>query len=115
MDNILQFPPKTHCGKPVPKAEFYRHLDVNTKMKQRFVEDVSSITWLYTLSPSTFNVQDGTEVHEVVVFLVDLKVKDCPNDVLYMRTQTQVPRIRSRYRLRPPEASRDVCNDERVP
>lgn len=81
MDNILQFPPTTLCGKPVSKTEFYRHLDVNTKMKQRFVEDVSSITWLYMLSPSTLNVQDGTEVHEVVVFLVNLKVKDCPNDV----------------------------------
>ena len=29
------------------------------------------------LSPSTLNVQDGTDVHDVVVFLVDLKVKDC--------------------------------------
>jgi len=81
MDNILQFPETTLFGKLVPKTAFYRHLDVNTKMKQRFVDDVSSITWLYKLSPSTLNVQDGTNVHEIVLFHVVLKVKDCPNDV----------------------------------
>jgi len=81
MDNILQFPETTLFGKLVPKTAFYRHLDVNTKMKQRFVDDVSSITWLYKLSPSTLNVQDGTNVHEIVAFYVVLKVKDCPNDV----------------------------------
>lgn len=81
MNNILQFPETTLFGKLVPKTAFYRHLDVNTKIKQRFVDDVSTITWLYKLSPSTFNVQDGTNVHEIVLFHVVLKVKDCPNDV----------------------------------
>src|SRR5574344_2333408 len=81
MNNILQFPETTLFGKLVPKTAFYRHLDVNSKMKQRFVDDVSSITWLYKLSPSTLNVQDGTNVHEIVAFYVVLKVKDCPNDV----------------------------------
>jgi hypothetical protein len=81
MNNILQFPETTLFGKLVPKTAFYRHLDVNSKMKQRFVDDVASITWLYKLSPSTLNVQDGPNVHEIVVFHVALKVKDCPNDV----------------------------------
>lgn len=81
MNNILQFPETTLFGKLVPKNAFYRHLDINAKMKQRFVDDVSSITWLYKLSPSTLNVLDGTNVHEIVLFHVVLKVKDCPNDV----------------------------------
>ena len=81
MNNILRFPETTLFGKLVPKTAFYRHLDVNSKMKQRFVDDVASIMWLYKLSPSTLNVQDGTNVHEIVVFHVVLKVKDCPNDV----------------------------------
>ena len=77
----LKFPPTTIVGKPVPKNAFYKHLEVNVKMKQHFVDDVASINWLYKLAPSTINVEDGKQVHEIVVFSAVLKDKDCPNDV----------------------------------
>ena len=77
----LKFPPTTIVGKPVPKNAFYKHLEVNAKMKQHFVDDVASINWLYKLAPSTINVEDGKLVHEIVVFSAVLKSKDCPNDV----------------------------------
>ena len=77
----LKFPPTTIVGKPVPKNAFYKHLEVNAKIKQRFVEDVASIHWLYKLAPSTIHVEDGKLVHEIVVFSAVLKDKDCPNDV----------------------------------
>jgi hypothetical protein len=68
-------------GKPVPKTAFYKHLEVNTKIKQHFVDDVTRIDWLYKLAPSTINVEDGKLVHEIVVFSAELKSKDCPDDV----------------------------------
>ena len=77
----LKFPRTTFVGKPVPKNAFYKHLEVNAKMKQHFVDDVDSIHWLYKLAPSTINVEDGKLVHEVVVFSAALKSKDCPDDV----------------------------------
>lgn len=77
----LKFPPTTIVGKPVPKNAFYKHLEVNAKVKQHFVDDVVSIHWLYKLAPSTINVEDGKQVHEIVVFSAVLKDKDCPNDV----------------------------------
>lgn len=77
----LKFPPTTIVGKPVPKNAFYKHLEVNAKIKQHFVDDVASIHWLYKLAPSTINVEDGKLVHEIVVFSAVLKAKDCPNDV----------------------------------
>lgn len=77
----LKFPRTTIVGKPVPKNAFYKHLEVNAKMKQHFVDDVVSIHWLYKLAPSTINVEDGKQVHEIVVFSAVLKDKDCPNDV----------------------------------
>lgn len=52
----LHYPPTTFVGKPVPKNAFYRHLEVNAKMKQHFVDDVVAIKWLYKLAPSTLNV-----------------------------------------------------------
>ena len=77
----LKFPRTTFVGKPVPKNAFYKHLEVNAKMKQHFVDDVVSIHWLYKLAPSTINVEDGKRVHEIVVFSAILKSKDCLDDV----------------------------------
>ena len=77
----LKFPQSTVVGKPVPKNAFYKHLEVNSRMKQHFVDDVASINWLYKLAPSTLNVTDGTTVHEIVIFAAELKAKDCPDDV----------------------------------
>ena len=77
----LKFPRTTMVGKPVPKTAFYKHLEVNTKIKQHVVDDVTRIDWLYKLAPSTINVEDGKLVHEIVVFSAELKSKDCPDDV----------------------------------
>ena len=43
---MIVFPKSTLVGKPVPKNAFYKHLEVNAKIKQQFVEDVASINWL---------------------------------------------------------------------
>lgn len=77
----LHYPESTIVGKSVPKNAFYKHLDVNAKMKQHFVDDVVRIDWLYKLAPSTINVEDGKQVHEIVVFSAQLKSQDCPDDV----------------------------------
>ncbi len=77
----LKFPQSTKVGKLVPKNAFYKHLEVNAKMKQHFVDDVVRIDWLYKFAPSTLNVTDGTAVHEIVIFLAQLKSQECPDDV----------------------------------
>ena len=87
----LHLPPTTKVGKPVPKSAFYKHLEVNARIRQHFVEDVASICWLYKLAPSTLNVADGTQVHEIVLFLVTLKARDCPNDV-FLFIDERMPR-----------------------
>lgn len=87
----LRLPQSTMVGKPVPKNAFYKHLEVNAKMKQHFVDDVDSINWLYKIAPSTLNVADGKSVHEIVIFYVGLKAKDCPDDVFIFIDQ-KLPR-----------------------
>ena len=87
----VNFPSSTNYGKVVPKNAFYKHLEVNAKMKQHFVDDVDSINWLYKIAPSTVNVADGKSVHEIVVFSVGLKSKKCPDDVFIFIDQ-KLPR-----------------------
>lgn len=91
MGNMLNFPTSTHVGKTVPKTAFYKHLEINARLKARFVEDVERIQWLYKLAPSTMNVEDGKTVHEIVVFLVTFKAEDTPDDV-FLAIDRQMPR-----------------------
>lgn len=91
MCDILNFPPSTLVRKNVPKTAFYRHLEVNAKLKARFVEDIERIEWWAKLAPSTLNVVDGKAVHEITVFLVSLKSEDVPDDV-FTAIDRQMPR-----------------------
>lgn len=87
IDNLLQYPDTTLFGKTVPKKMFYDQLDVNAKMKQRFVNDVEEIIWLYKLSPNTLNVRAGEQVGEIEIMLCPLKDVECPVDVFKFISQ----------------------------
>lgn len=88
---MIVFPKSTLVGKPVPKTAFYKNLEVNAKMKQRFVDSVESITWTAKLAPSTLSVADGKTVHEITVFRMVLKKEEVPSDVLTL-IDKQMPR-----------------------
>ena len=79
---MIEFPQSTLVGKSVPKTAFYRNLEVNAKVKQRFVDDVAGVTWTAKIAPSTLNVTDGKDVHEIAVFRMELKRKEVPTEVL---------------------------------
>ncbi len=88
---MIQFPTSTIVNKPVPKTAFYKHLEVNAKLKNRFVEDIERMVWLAKLAPSTLNVEDGKDVHEITVFLVTLKTEVVADDV-FVAIDKQMPR-----------------------
>ena len=88
---MITLPDSTLVGKPVPKTAFYKNLEVNARMKQRFVDDVASVTWVAKIAPSTLNVADGKTVHEITVFRMVLKNDEVPSDVL-MLIDKQMPR-----------------------
>ena len=69
---------------------FYKFMEVNPRMKARFVNDVVNITWIYKLSASTLNVTDTEEMKEIEVFVVNLKQPDCPTD-LFTFIDTNMP------------------------
>ena len=81
MDNLLNFPNETVVNRIVPKPMFYRFMEVNPRMKTRFVNDVVSINWLYKLAAPTLNVTDTPDMKEIEVFVATLKQPDCPPDL----------------------------------
>lgn len=81
MDNLLKYPESTIVNRVVPKTMFYKFMEVNPRMKTRFVNDVVNITWLYKLAGSTLNVTDVEDMKEIEVFVVNLKQPDSPTDL----------------------------------
>ena len=81
MENILHYPTSCIVDRVVPKTMFYKFMEVNPRMKARFVNDVISITWLYKLSAQTLNVMDSEDMKEIEVFVAALKGPDCPPDL----------------------------------
>ena len=90
MENLLSYPQSTIVDKTVPKTMFYKFMEVNPRMKIRFVNDVAQICWLYKLSASTLNVTDREEMKEIEIFVVTLKQQDCPTD-LFTFIDTNMP------------------------
>lgn len=75
------FPPSARVNRIVPKRTFIDKLGANVRMKEHFTRDVVSIEWFAKLAPSTLNMADGLDVHEIAVFVVPLKTKECPDDI----------------------------------
>ncbi len=87
IENLLRYPDSTIFGRKVPKKMFYDQLDVSAKMKQRFVNDIEEIVWLYKLAPTTLNVQKGEKISEIEIMLCPLKDVECPVDVFKFISQ----------------------------
>ena len=88
---MIDYPVSTLVGKPVPKNAFYKHLELNTRLRTRFVEDVEKIVWAAKYTPSTLNVEDGATVHEIVFFEVTVKAEDL-TDEIFLTIDKMMPR-----------------------
>lgn len=68
--NPLNFPTSTIVARNVPKNAFYKRAKAQrtTALRTFLTEAFESILWLYKLHPSTLNIADGQQVHEIDVF-----------------------------------------------
>ena len=78
---MYNLPQSTIVNRVIPKKTFVNQLGANTRMKDHFTNDVVRVEWLAKLAPSTINVADGEEVHEITIFLVPIKDENCPDDI----------------------------------
>ena len=90
MKNLLNYHKDVIVDRVVPKTMFYSFMEVNPRMKVRFVNDVEKITWLYKLSANTLNVTSSDDLVEIDVFVATLKQQDCPTD-LFTFIDTNMP------------------------
>lgn len=69
-NNPFNFPTSTIVAKNVPKNAFYKRAKAQrtTALRTFLTEAFAHILWLYKLHPSTLNIADGQQVHEIDVF-----------------------------------------------
>ncbi len=70
---MLGLPSTTEVGRRLPKEAFYRNLKLDARTRDEFVHLIESITIANSIKPSTANLDDGVNVHEIMVLDVRLK------------------------------------------
>jgi len=75
MENLLNLPQATIVNKTVPKNAFYKHASEGHRayFQRLLTDEFDTITWLYKLTATTLNVADGEQVHEIDVFVCQMK------------------------------------------
>lgn len=79
---MFGLPEKTYFSKPILKNKFYDKLTIDKKLERSFIDQISLVRWLHKLSADTLNVEKGSIVEEVQVFLIKLKTGELDPDVL---------------------------------
>lgn len=79
---MFGLPESTYFGKLVPKNKFYDKLSIDKKLERSFIDQIASIRWVHKLSADTLNVEKGSSVEEVEVFLIKLKTSELDLNVL---------------------------------
>ena len=88
MNNLLQYPTSTIVDSPIPKNAFYRNANITQRMRNRFVDELQELRWLYKLAPQSLNVERGKDIEEIEIFHATLKQSDVPTELLQFIDKT---------------------------
>jgi len=69
----MRFPEATIFNQKIPKERFYENLDIENKIKERFVNEIDSICLKNKLSKDTLGIKGTKNVEELFVFSIKLK------------------------------------------
>ncbi|SMG62226.1 conserved hypothetical protein [methanotrophic bacterial endosymbiont of Bathymodiolus sp.] len=66
----------------IPKEKLYQQANVSAALKQRFVEQVGQIKWVYKLAEGTTNLAKTDSVTEIEIIQITLKSKGLDENIL---------------------------------
>ncbi|MDO4796707.1 MAG: DUF4391 domain-containing protein [Coriobacteriales bacterium] len=70
---MFGLPSTTEVEQVLPKAGFYRNMDLDARIKKQFVSNVGRIVITNVIRPDTCNLADGFRAHEIFVIVVEPK------------------------------------------
>ena len=87
---MLKLPKNTEFNKRIPKQKLYENLDIAPSLKKSFIDDIDAIYWRNKISKDTINLEEGEEVKEIQVFLIELKKEKFDENIL-LQIDRQIP------------------------
>ncbi len=75
---MISLPSTTKVARKVPKERFYEHLKPTSKQRESFVRFIDAITIVNSIKPATMHIEDGEQVHEIIVLELSLKEQCIP-------------------------------------
>lgn len=81
-DILYEWPNGARFGARVPKARFYQLTASSAALREKFVSEVSRISWAYKLAVETINLPGSPQVPEIEVLQLDAKSSDVSAQVL---------------------------------
>ena len=79
---LFDYPTKARVANKLPKNKLYENASVNTKLKDKFVNQIEKIVWQYKLAPDTLNLDATNKVPEIQIFDIFLKTKEVDQALL---------------------------------
>lgn len=79
---MLNLPKSTEFNKRIPKNKFYNNLKISDKLKTQFAKEIESIYWKNKLSIETINVGSGSEVKEIEIIEINVKVRKISKNII---------------------------------
>ena len=68
-----RFPEAARFGRVIPKEKLYQQAGANAALKQRVVQQVGQIKWVYKLAENTTNLAKTNAVDEIEIIQITLK------------------------------------------
>ena len=79
---LFDYPAKARFGRKIAKSKLYENASVNSKLKDKFINQIDKIIWQYKLAPNTLNLDATDKVPEIQVFDILLKTKEVDQALL---------------------------------
>ncbi len=79
---MLNIPDRALLNRRIPKVKFYEQIEVDSKLKRKFIAEIDTIIWKYKLSRETTNLEPTSEVEEIQIFEINLKGRHISKEVL---------------------------------
>lgn len=73
---LFDYPEKTRLYRKIPKGKLYENASVNTKLKDKFVNQIDKIIRQFELAPKTLNLDATDKVPAIHVFDLYIKTQE---------------------------------------
>jgi hypothetical protein len=73
---LFDYPEKTRLYRKIPKSKLYENASVNTKLKDKFVNQIDKIIRQFELAPKTLNLDATDKVPAIHVFDLYIKTQE---------------------------------------